>query len=177
MAILRQFIHQCIVGVCVNWVENAFHTLQGQRRWVEINVIPKTSRLAHHGRASRANKSTFHTLLGLVCAAREPFNLTRAGRLLRDYCGSDCNVTAEGQSRDRRAAGRLAEAAGQKQAQVDLQSTTRALKPPVYLSQSYGNVRSSLCANAGWRLTHSCKNAPHRTVNFALVCWKGRAIG
>lgn len=54
-----------------------------------------------------------------------------------------------GRSRDRRAEGRLAGATGQNQAQADLQSTTRALKRPVYLLQRYENVRGSLGANAG----------------------------
>lgn len=74
-----------------------------------------------------------------------------------------------GRSRDRRAEGRLAGAAGQNRAQVDLQSTTQALKPPVYLSQRYENVRGSLCAYAGQRLTHSCKNAPYSGLCFGRL--------
>lgn len=94
-----------------------------------------------------------------------------AGRLLENDCGSNRIVAAQaGRSSDRRAEGRLAGAAGQNQAQVDLQSTTQALKPPVYLSQRYENVRGSLCASAGQRLTHSCKNAPYSGLCFGRLC-------
>lgn len=60
--------------------------------------------MAHRGRASRANKSTFHTPLGLVGVALEPVNLTGAGiGCSGTIVARTASLQQAGQSRDRRA--------------------------------------------------------------------------